>query len=504
MKRVLLAGLFHETHSFLSDRTTMADFEKYILVEGEALIRRSTGDGSPTDGVLEFAKQASWKIIPSIHMAAAPSGLVCDDVVERFNRRFFADLEANLGQLDGICLVLHGAMVSESVDDVEGEILKRVREALRARGRGDLPVVAVLDLHANVSQAMVDSATVLTSYRENPHSDARESAVRAARMLDARMQDPRPVHQLHRPTPYVLPPTGVGSASAPMRPILDRARAIEAADPDIVGINVMAGYAYADISDCGFSLNLATTGSVAQGEAYLDELQELLETNLASGYPAEDRLDAVLAKADALPPGTGPVLLIEAADNIGGGSPGDATDILGPLLQTGRKGIVAAINDPKAVSVCAAAGLGTTLKLNVGAKTDDQHGQPVTIEGVVRHLSDGKFELENPKSHLASMQGTHIDMGPSAVVETGQATILLTSRKTAPMDLGHLHSQGVRPEDAALVIVKAAVSHRAAYDPIARASFNVDSAGLCTSNLTRLPYRKLKGRRIALDGPLVG
>lgn len=504
MKRVLLAGLFHETHSFLSERTTMADFEKYIVVEGTELIERSRGNGSPTDGVLSVADQEGWTVVPSIHMAAAPSGLVRDEVIERFNRRFFADLGSNVEQLDGICLVLHGAMVSENLDDVEGALLKQLREALVAAGRGDLPVVAVLDLHANVSQDMIDNATVLTAYRENPHSDARETAVRAARMLADRMRDPRPVHQLHRATPYVLPPTGVGSASAPMRQVLDRARAIEAADSDIIGINVMAGYAYADIPDCGFSLNLATTGGVARGEAYLKELQAILEAHLAEGYPHEDPLDVVLSRIDALPAGDGPVLLVEAADNIGGGSPGDATDILGPLLATGRKGIVAAINDPEAAAACQEAGQGARIRLAIGAKTDEHHGKPVEIDGTVRHLSDGRFDLENPKSHLASMQGTRIDMGPSAVIETDQATILLTTRKTAPMDLGHLHSQGVRPEDATYVIVKAAVSHRAAYDPIARASFNVDSAGLCTSNLTRLPYRKVTGKRITLDALPVG
>jgi microcystin degradation protein MlrC len=96
------------------------------------------------------------------------------------------------------------------------------------------------------------------------------------------------------------------------------------------------------------------------------------------------------------------------------------------------------------------------------------------------------------------MIGTSADMGPSAVVENDQATILLTTMKTPPMDLGQVHSQDVRPEEAQYVVVKAAVSHKDAYDPIARASFYVDTAGLCTSNLNRLPYRKLAGKQLSL------
>ncbi|EAR52714.1 hypothetical protein OG2516_00769 [Oceanicola granulosus HTCC2516] len=504
MPTVLVAGLFHETHSFLAARTGLDAFERSVLVEGPELIARLAGNGSPMDGALSVAQARGWKVIPSIHMAADPAGLVEAAAVARFDDRFFADLAARAGALDGICLILHGAMVSEDRDDVEGVLLARLRAELRQAGRGDVPVVAVLDLHANVSRGMVENATALVAYRENPHADARDTAVRAAELLDELMRAPTKLRGLHRPTPHVLPPTGVGSASSPMREVLAAAREIEATDPDVRVVNVMAGYAYADIADCGFSLNLFTTGDAARGERHLDTLEGVLEAHLAAGYPQEETLDAVLARVDALPPGEGPVLLVEAADNIGGGAPGDATDILGPLLATGRTGIVAALADPEAVAECKAAGQGARVRLAVGGKTDGHHGAPVEIEGEVVHLSDGVFELENPHSHLASMRGTRIEMGDSAVVRTGQAEILLTTYKTAPMDLGHLHSQGIRPEEADLVIVKAAVSHRAAYDPIARASFNVDSAGLCTSNLTRLPYRKLAGKRIALDGSRAG
>lgn len=500
---VLLAGLFHETHTFLAQETTLADFENGVMAEGGDMLRQARGNGSPMDGALATAEGLGWEVVPSIQMAAMPGGMVTADAVDRFETRFFADLDAHLARLDAILLILHGAMVSVGCEDVEGRLLARLAGRLGAAGR-DIPVVAVLDLHANVSAAMVAHSTVLTAYRENPHSDARETAVRAAHILDDLLTSPGIVRQVHRPTPHVLPPTGVGTATNPMRAVLDRARAIEAADTEIIGINVMAGYAYADIADCGFSLNAATRGDPARAEAALDELVRLLEAHLAEGYPAEATLDEVLARVDALPPGRGPVLLVEAADNIGGGAPGDATDILGPLLATGRRGIVAAINDPVSVRACVEAGPGAEVALRVGARTDRFHGAPVALVARVRHLSDGRFDLENPRSHLASMRGTHIDMGPCAVIETDQAVILLTTHKTAPMDLGHLHSQGIRPEDAEFVIVKAAVSHKAAYDPIARASFNVDSAGLCTSNLTRLPYARLRGKRIAPDGPVIG
>lgn len=496
VKSVLFAGLYHETHTFLADPTELSAFEAMALHIGQASIDRNLGNGSPSDGFLTTAREKGWEVIPSIQMAAMPSGPVSDQAIAAFEREFFKVLRQAASRIDAVFLVLHGAMVSQSCDDVEGRLLEQIDAALRERG-GTIPVVAVLDLHANVSQKMVDHSTLLCAYRENPHTDARQTAVRAAELLDLLMDGP-PVRQLHRATPYVLPPTGVGSMNDPMKSVLAAARWIETADPDILCINVMAGYAYSDIPDCGFSLNCSTRGNVARAEGYLDSLVDLLESRLAAGYPTENTLDEALRKADALPPGAGPVLLIEPADNIGGGTPGDATDLLGPLLATGRKGIVAVLNDPEAVASCVAAGIGQPVDLMIGAKVDQHHGQPIAFAGRVRNLSDGRFELELKNSHLASMIGTSIDMGPCAVVENAQAVVLLTSKKTPPMDLGQVHSQGIRPEDAQFVVVKAAVSHKDAYDPIARASFYVDTAGLCTSNLTRLPYRKLAGKRLAL------
>jgi microcystin degradation protein MlrC len=495
-RTVLLGGLYHETHTFLSKRTTLADFQAMAVNLGQDIITNNLGNQSPTDGFLSYALERGWEIVPTIQMTAMPSGTVEDEVVDVFRQHFFPALEENLERLDGIFLVLHGAMVSAGSDDPEGDLLRDIRTVLTRRGV-DIPVVGVLDLHANVSQTMVDRSTCLVAYRENPHDDARETAVRAARIFDELMTTPG-MSQVHRATDWILPPTGVGTADDPMKAVLAAARAIEARDKDIVNINVMAGYSYADVPDCGFSLAAATRGDPANAAAHLDDLVGVLEQHIAKAYPRDAELAEVLAKVDALPAGKGPVLLVEPADNIGGGTPGDATDLLGPLLATGRKGIVAVIADPEAVAVCTKAGLGANVSLTIGAKTDKHHGSPLPFSGRVRHLSDGKFELENKKSHLASMLGSHADMGPCAVVENEQAVVLLTSRKMPPMDLGQVHSQGVRPEDASYVIVKAAVSHRDAYNPIMRASFNVDSAGLCTSNLKRLPYQKIMGKRVAL------
>ncbi|WP_198651987.1 M81 family metallopeptidase [Chitinophaga deserti] len=491
---IFVSGLFHETHTFLHERTGMQAFHDLALFHGNDIITHNVGNGSPMDGFLWYARERNWQVIPGVQMAAMPSGMVEDAVFDYFRQHFFAALEVHIASVDAIYLVLHGAMVCEGTADVEGLLLELLQEFLALRGR-NIPVVAVLDLHANASQKMIDNSTCLYAYRKNPHTDARAAAIEAAALLHKLLERPDGVQHVFRSTPYIIPPAGQGTAADPMRAVLAKAAAIEEAHPEILCINVLGGFAYADIADCGFSFTCCTRGSAAEAEAWLGALEQELEKHLYHAYPEEHVLEEVLALTGRQTP----VLLIEASDNIGGGTPGDGTGILAPLLASGKKGIVAILNDPLAVQACIQAGMSASVSLVIGAKTDSFHGQPVAFSGKVKNLTDGRFKLENVNSHLASITGAYVNMGPCAVVKNEQAVILLTTHKTPPMDLGQLRSQGITPEAAQYIIVKAAVSHKQAYDPVAAAAFYIDSPGLCTSNLLRLPYRHIGHKRIAPD-----
>ena len=172
-KNIFFAGIFHETHTFLDQKTILSDF---IIHTGNDIINKNIGNGSPTDGFLEYAKKENWNIIPSIQMAARPSGIVESKVTKYFKTNLFKYLEEKFSMLDGIYLVLHGAMVSEDHDDFEGDLLLEINNFLK-KNNVDIPIVAVLDLHANVSKKMTDFSTGLFSYRKNPHSDAKDAAI---------------------------------------------------------------------------------------------------------------------------------------------------------------------------------------------------------------------------------------------------------------------------------------------------------------------------------------
>lgn len=490
MPRILLAALFHETHCFTDDVTTLGAFR---VRRGAELLARA-GDGSQLDGFLAVAAERGWEVMPAVDFAATPSGRVDHKVFETF----WSELEPVLSRalrdgLDGVFLCLHGAMVTTAEEDVEGELLRRLRAVPGAAG---LPVFGVFDLHANLTPAMCRLADGLVCYRENPHIDARESAVRAAGLLARCLDEGRRPRMRFRQAPIVLPPTGTGTADLPMRALEEAAREAEAACPALLAVNVVAGFAFADAHDAGVAF-CAVTHDDAAADAALDRLVALAWEHRHAGLPAEHDPDEVLRRI--LPVRRGPVILVEPADNIGGGGPGDCTDVLRALLRHGAEGAGVILADAAAVDALAGAAPGEVRRLALGGRGSRLDPGPVELDCTLVSRSDGRFTLEDRQSHMAAAGGVDIDMGPCAVVQAGGVTLLLTTRRTPPNDLGQWRSQGIDPEALSIIAVKAAVAHRRAYDPIASASYTLRTRGPCTSDPRRLPYTRLRRPVFPLD-----
>lgn len=489
-KRVFLSGLFHETNTFVEQPTPLSAVK--ISRDGEML--SFLGDDSVVDGFLQTARDYGWEVIPGVDYRASPSGPLADEIFEAFWGEFLCRLQKALGEpLDAIFLTLHGAMATAKLPDVEGELLRRIRET---PGAGSLPIFAVLDLHANVSEEMARHATALIPYQENPHTDARETAVRAARHLWkmwAQNTNLR-THYLH--SRLLLAPPSTGTSEEPMLTLNRMARALERSAGHLE-VGVAPGFAHADTPDTGLTFWVVSDRPEMSCSQSLEILYREARHLVHELKPSEwDLAEAVrqIEKEKQFP-----ALLVEPADNIGGGAPGDATFILRALLETPLEKCAVIINDPQAVASLQTVAPGQTARLSVGGKGSDFDPGPVDLEVTLERLTDGRFDLEDKQSHLASMRGSHIEMGPCAVVAHRNLTILLTSRATPPFDLGQWRSQGVDPGKLNVIGVKAAVGHRRAYDPIIRSSYTVRTPGPCTSDLFALPYRKLRRPIYPLD-----
>ncbi|MBS7706990.1 M81 family metallopeptidase [Chelatococcus asaccharovorans] len=481
--RILLAALFHETHTFVDEITTLEDYTIRDVLDRH-------GDGSTVDGFLEVAKEEGWEVVPAADFTALPSGTTDHAVFELFWDKLNATLTSALadGGLDGIWLALHGAMVTTECVDPEGELLSRIRAV---PGAEHLPLFGVFDLHANFTPAMARHANGLIAYRENPHIDARDSAVRSARLMARALKEKTVPHMVTLTAPLMWPPTGTGTADRPMRDLEALARRIEVETPAIWAANVVAGYSFSDTPDTGVSFAVITTADDTVAQSALQRLRDLAIELREFGLPEEWNLDAAVAHIKTLE--GGPYVVVEPSDNIGGGAPGDGTAVLRAFLNHDFDNAAVAISDPAAVAALADAVPGETRRLSLGGKGSAIADPPIEVDARFVSRSDGNFTLEDRNSHLAASQGVHFAMGPSAVVTVGKGIkVLITSRKTPPFDLAQFRSQGIIPEDLKAIGVKAAVAHRRAYDPIAAGSFTVETAGPCTSRIATLPFRRLR------------
>jgi len=500
---VLIAGLFHETHTFLEGTTGLRDFH---ITRGDEMLA-AKGDSSPLGGVLELAEEYGWEVLPTIDYRAQPSATVEDTVIEAFLADLVSHTTPYLERgVDAIYLVLHGAMASQSLQDVEGEVLQRLRSL---PGLADVPLFGVFDLHANLTPAMAIHSHCLVAYQENPHTDAREAACMAAKLLQRCLSTGQTPHQIGMTTSVVWPPTGTATACDPMKSLEMLAREWEQ-KPGIWSVSIAAGFAFADTEHTGVGFLV----SGEEGDHLLDCLDDLKAkaNHLRSlGNVTDPPLAEIMPKLADFQSGL--TVLVEPSDNIGGGAPGDGTGLFRALLEYEVPNSAVCIADPSAVKAAESAGIGSTVTLSIGGKGSRLDAGPVELEVEVIAINDGSFELEDKQSHLASMCGDHFNMGRCAIVrrlvrqnegiphsgECAHITILLTSVKTPPFDLGQWRSQGIEPTKLSVICVKAAVAHRRAYDPIAARMFWVDTPGPCSSNLKTFPYKHIRRPVYPLD-----
>jgi microcystin degradation protein MlrC len=489
--RVAIGGILHETHGFAETRTTLADFESQSLYYGQKILEAMTGTRSGTGGMIEGATARGWTLLPTVYGTAMPSGIVTEAAYQTMLQALLERLRAAL-PLDGILLALHGAMVTEEQLDAESHILAQVRQVVGP----NVPMVVELDMHGNIGPRTVELADVLVAFDTNPHIDPHARGLEAVDILAQLLKGEIKPTPAYIYLPLLLAPQMSGTADLPLYAVHERAAEMEAEEA-VICICVMAGFPYADTPHTGCSIIVTTDDDPDLAQKYAQELAGILYQNRQVALP--HFLTPEEAVAEAMARSKGPVILVDSADNIGGGTPGDGTDALRAMLALDAQEGTIVLADPEAVAACWEAGQGAELTTAVGGKTDRWHGNSVTVTGVVHALTDGIFTCELPENHFAGFYGATVHMGRTAWLRSGGVNLILTERKTPPFDLAQLRSVGVIPEAQKMIVVKSAVAYRAAYLPIAAGVIEMDTAGLCTANLARFPYQHLPRPIFPLD-----
>jgi microcystin degradation protein MlrC len=478
--RIAIAGFMHESNTFNPLRTDRAAFAAASLTCGQALVEEWRDAHHEVGGFLEAAAVEGFEPVPLRMAWATPAGPVTDAAFDEIT----AALADDLGRTrpDGLLLALHGAMVSESHPDADAEVLARLRSAVGP----DLPIAVTLDLHGNLPQRLIDLCDLAIAYRTCPHVDQRECGRRVANLLVRQLRgEIHPRQALAKP-PLILNIMAHDTSREPLRSFMDAARALEAR-PGILAASLLPGFAYADVPHMGPSVVVVADGDHGLARRAAEELAAAL-------WEARERFapwlpDAVAAVSLALHADRLPAVIVDTGDNVGGGSAGDGTVVLGELLRQGATGSVVTLYAPDEVRACHAAGVGAQVRLSVGGKVDHFHGDPVAISGTVRLLHEGTY-VETAVRH-GGRRTNH--MGPTALVEMpGGNLLVLTTLRHPPFSLGALTCLGIEPQRMRVLVVKAAIAYKAAYAPVAGTIIEADTPGLTAVNPHRLPYRHIR------------
>jgi microcystin degradation protein MlrC len=429
------------------------------------------------------AEKRGWQLCPCLYAGAVPSGTVEDRAYEVIASQLIRDLEA-CSLVDAVLLSLHGAMATETGDDSEGDLLERVAAVVGS----DVPILAVIDYHANVTDRMVEHVDALIGFDTYPHEDMYERGLEAVELLDGIMRDGRRRTTVHRKLDLTTTAQVQYTQADPMRPIMEETHRLES----MLGVQltVAPGFSYNDVSCQGMSVIGSGHDPAVVSEAVgsiVSVIERRRDRFVWDALPVDE---AVRRAATSDRP---PVVLVDSADNTGGGSPGDGTSILAAWLRAGLEDLVITLADPEAVRIAVEAGVGATIDVTLGGKTDRLHGDPVSVTAYVKSIGDGRYRHEGTWN-----RGYISELGLTVMLEVGGNFVQVTERKAMPFDAQYLLSTGVNPVYHRALVVKSAIAWRAAFGDIAGEIIEVDAPGICTGRLSRVRELQVARRRSVL------
>jgi microcystin degradation protein MlrC len=479
--RIAVGGISHETSSFSVSTTAHRDFETgFGLYRGEQIIQRFRGSNICTGGFIDGGLEHGFEVVPLLWGFAYPSGLILRETYEELKREFLERLhqaDVNDGPVDGVLLDLHGAMVVEGIPDGDGDFIESVRQQIGS----SRPIVVTFDLHGNHTQRRVNAATAIVGFDTYPHVDMAERGREAADLIVKSIRKQIDPQMAFRSLPlFWSTPTQV-TALPPMNEVMQRVHAMEAR-PRVLAITLATGFPWADVPDVGASVIVVTDGDKSLAEATADELASWIWDHRERWYhPPKSVREAIREGQTA---GRYPVVLADHADNTGGGSPGDSTEILRTFLELGlTDALILYMVDPEVAQQAHEAGVGQRIEVLVGGKSAAVQGPPVKMNVEVMAVSNGDFTYDGPM--YAGLTG---NMGCSAWIKQGEVSVVVVTAHEQPLGPAFARTLGIDCESMKYIAVKSAAHFRASFERFAGTILNVDAQAIQTHDFTKLNY----------------
>src|SRR3954463_15443759 len=495
MTRIAVGGFLHETNTFAPTKATFADFQHGggwpAMTQGPDVLKVMRRINVGLAGFVDSAEAHGWELVPTIACGASPSAHVTRDAFERIVKTMVDGIAA-AGPIDAVYLDLHGAMVTEHLDDGEGEILARVRRVI---GK-DIPLVASLDLHANVTPEMMEHADALIAYRTYPHVDMAETGRASARHLALLLKTGQRLAKAFRQLPFLIPISWQCTNDQPTKSIYEKLAALES--NAVPTLSLAPGFPAADFVDCGPSV-FAYGRTQEDADAAAEAIANLVighENDFDGKIYSPD--EGVRHAMELAKTATRPIVIADTQDNPGAGGDSDTTGMLRALVRNRAiRAATGAIYDPESARAAHAAGLGASVTLSLGGKSGIPGDAPYQETFVVETLSDGNFTATGPY-----YGGRLMEMGPSACLRIGDVRVVVASHKAQLADQSMYRYVGIEPTEQAILVNKSSVHFRADFEPIAEKLLICAAPGAMPADTAALPWTRLRpGIRTRPNGP---
>ena len=495
--RIATGGILHETSTLVDGGTSLEDFVSgFGLYRGPEMIERFRGANMCPAGFIEAAERHGFELVPLLWGFAYPAGPVTKDAYETLKTELLIRLQKEMdsgGPMDGVLLDLHGSMVVEDIDDGEGDLICAVREIVGP----NCPIIVTTDLHSNHSHRRVEQSDAIIGYDTFPHVDQAERGNEAGDLIVRAIRgEVVPKQAIHQLDMFWSTPCQV-SGKAPFDEVIDRLHAMEKR-PGILSMTISTGFAWADVPDVGCSVICVADGDQHLAETTARELGDWLWENRLRFYAPPLPVKDALAQGEAL--AKYPIIVADHADNTGGGSPGDSTEVLRTFLELElQDALILYLVDPEFIAAARSAGVGQSIDSPLGGKSSPIQGAPVAGPWEVLAESDGDFTYDGPM--FAGLTG---NMGSSVWVRQRDVNVVVVTSREQPLGPGFAKALGIPVEQMRYIAVKSAAHFRAAFEPLAGSIFNVDAAGIHDHDLRRIAYKKRRRPMFPIEIPPTG
>ena len=508
--RLIIGSLSHECNSFNTKRNKIEDARG--LLYGKDIIKYHKGIRTCIGGFIDVAEKVGVEVIPTLTVSF-PHWKITNEAYNFYKEKLLNSIN-NARKFDGVLLALHGSMIAEGIPDGdgEGEILRSMREVVGE----NIPIMNTFDLHSTVTELKVENSNAIFGYDTNPHVDMYERGVEAAENIIRTIKgEIKPTMEMRRPD-MIAPGLGCSTWSArgnilPKVPLLWDPVRMDAADrilpmavlfklarlmetnEKVINVSISGGFPFSDVLESGPSVTVVTDKDPILAKELADEVSSLMwsirRLFIRKLVPVDEAVEKAIKSE-------WPTALIDVSDDPGAGGVGDSTGVLRALVNRDAQNATIVIKDKEAVEAAVKKGIGETLKMEIGGKTDKRCGEPVEVSGKIIKLSDGRFMARGPMGY-----GRERELGKLAVLRVGGIDVVVAERRIAPNDAQIFRSVGIEPTERRILVIKSTQHYRASYEPIVKEIIEVDAPGIAPGNLTKIKdwYENIRRPIFPLD-----